>query len=71
MKRLACFMSCAAVCLGAFAAVPLPHDVARFGATDEVTLAVPTADAEAISFRLEAAGRFRFGEKRTWRRLEN
>ena len=53
------------------AAVPLPHDVARFGATDEVTLAVPTADAEAIAFRLEAAGRFRFGEKRTWRRPAN
>ena len=48
------------------AAVPLGRDVPRLGATDELMLAVPTGDAAKVAFRLEAAGRFRFGEKRMW-----
>ena len=50
------------------AAAPLGRDVPRLGATDELTLAVPTTGAPKIGFRLEAAGRFRFGEKKTWAR---
>lgn len=48
------------------AAAPLGGDVPRLGATDEQALAVPATGVAKVAFRLEAAGRFRFGEKRIW-----
>ena len=50
------------------ASAPLRRDVPRLGATEELTLAVSTAGAAKVVFRLEAAGRFRFGEKKVWRK---